>query len=84
MISLAVKENLMEPINLQPFLPQIDKMAKNKKIYDLFECFEFSEECNIVEIYWNPEGWKGHKHNTAASFVLNGVLVYHQGRLISR
>lgn len=81
-----MKENPLEVINSQPFLPHIDKMSRCKKIYDLEECFDFGDECNIVEIYWNPEGWKPQdniKHFTG-SFVLNGVLIYHQGRLVSR
>ena len=34
-IGISVKENPLEVINSQPFLPFIDKMVKSKKIFDL-------------------------------------------------
>ena len=38
-LAISVKENPLEVINSQSFLPQIDKMAKSKKIIDLADCF---------------------------------------------
>jgi hypothetical protein len=88
---MSVKDNQLELINTQPFLEVIDTMSKakgTKKIVDVSKSMHFADECSVVELYWNPES--ATSGDTVVSrinnlgLMLNGVLIYHRGRLITR
>ena len=76
---------MTEVCNLEMF-DRIDQLVKAHKIIDLEEALDL-EQCNIIEVYYSaaPSTRTRELSRKALTFqTLNGVLLYHKNRLITR
>ena len=60
------------------YLDMIDKMVRNKIIYEMDTCYLGIEQIKTLQLYYNPD------LAIQTGCFHNGVLIYHRNRLIRR